>query len=127
LRDLVPITNIADTPDVLVVQTSLPANTFGEFVSLAKKQPGSLPHATMSATSIHNVEVNAITRGAGIQLKAVSVSGGAAGQTGPIADGKVNLLITTAPYVLREIRAGKVKALAIAHDQRSPASPACQP
>jgi tripartite-type tricarboxylate transporter receptor subunit TctC len=123
LRDLVPITNIADTPDVLVVQTSVPANTFAEFVALAKNQPGGLTYAVMSATSIHNVEVEAIMREAGIQLKAVPVSGGAGGQTGPIAEGKVNLLITTAPYVLREIRAGKVKALAIAHDERSPAFP----
>jgi len=123
LRDLVPITNIADTPDVLVVQSSLPVDTFAEFVALAKKRRGALTYAVMGTSSIHNVEVNAIMHETGIQLKAVPVSGGAGGQTGPIAEGKVNLLITTAPYVLREIRAGKVKALAIAHDRRSPAFP----
>ena len=118
LQNLVAVTNIADTPDVLVVRSGLPATTFEEFVALAKARPGELTYRT--GGGIHALEMLAVERAAGIQLKGISATGG---QTDPIVEGKVDLLITTGGYMLPHINSGAIRALAIAFDRRSEAFP----
>ena len=126
MQDLVAVTNIADTPDVLVIRTGLPATTFEEFVALAKARPGELTYRT--GGGIHALEMLAVERAAGVQLKGISVPAeslapGGNSQTAPIVQGKVDLLITTGGYMLPHIRSGAIRALAIAFDRRSESFP----
>ena len=129
MQDLVAVTNIADTPDALVIRTALGVTTFEEFVALAKARPGELTYRL--GGGIHSLEMRAVERAAGIQLKGIPVSRdsidpegpGGTDQTGPIAQGKVDLFITTGGYMLPHIESGLITALAIAFDRRSEAFP----
>jgi tripartite-type tricarboxylate transporter receptor subunit TctC len=118
LKDFVPVTKISDYPNALVAHSSVPANSFADLTSLAKARPGELTYVLISATSIHNLEIAALMREAGIRLKGIPESSGSGSAMKSIVDGKVNLVMTTAPYVLPHVRSGAIKALAIASDQR---------
>lgn len=125
LRDLVPVTRLAELPNVLVARSSLPAKTFEEFVSLAKSKPGQITYSGpgVSLTSIHGVEFQAIMKERGIDLKRLEIEGGNKGALEALKAGKLDVFMTTAPYVLPGVRSGVTRALAIAATHPSPAFP----
>ena len=125
LRDLAPVTRLAEEPNVLVARSSLPATTFEELVALAKSQPGQITYSGpgVSLTSIHGVEFAAIIEEGGIDLKKLPIEGGNNGALQALDAGTLDLFMTTAPYVLPGVRSGATRALAIAATHRSPAFP----
>jgi tripartite-type tricarboxylate transporter receptor subunit TctC len=125
LRDLAPVTRLAELPNVLVARSSLPASNFEEMVALAKSRPGQLTYSGpgLSLTSIHGVEFAAIIKERGIDLKRLPIEGGNNGALQALGAGSLDLFMTTSPYVLPGIRSGAIKALAIASPHRSSAFP----
>ena len=125
LRDLAPITRLAELPNVLVARSSLPASTFEEMVALAKRRPGQITYSGpgLSLTSIHGVEFAAIIEERGIDLKQLPIEGGNNGALEALKAGTLDVFMTTSPYVLPSVRSGATKALAIAATKRSPAFP----
>jgi tripartite-type tricarboxylate transporter receptor subunit TctC len=125
LRDLAPVTRLAELPNVLVARSSLPADTFEEMVDLAKSRPGQITYSGpgLSLTSIHGVEFAAIIKERGIDLKQLPIEGGNNGALEALKTGTLDVFMTTSPYVLPGVRSGVSKALAIAATQRSPAFP----
>jgi tripartite-type tricarboxylate transporter receptor subunit TctC len=125
LRDLAPLTRLAELPNVLVARSSLPATTFEEFVALAKSRPGQISYSGpgVSLTSIHGVEFSAIIKERRIDLKKLPIEGGNNGALQALAAGTLDVFMTTAPYVLPGVRSGAIRALAIAATHPSPAFP----
>lgn len=126
MQDLVAITNLADTPSVLVIRSDLGIKTFEEFVAFAKERPNELTYKT--GGGIHSLEMRAVQNAADIQLKGIdvpadSLAPGGNSQTAPIVQGKVDLLITTGGYMLPHIESGKINALAIMFNRRLDAFP----
>jgi len=116
-RDLVPVSQIAQVPLVMVVPANLPVGTAQEFAAYARARPGQLSYASPgSGVSMFATE---IFKGmARIDLTGVPYKGG-----GPalidVVSGQVHALFTSVFLVAPQVKAGKLKALAVASDRRS--------
>ena len=123
LTDLRPVTLITETPDVLIAHSSLGINTIEELVEHAQQNPGALTYSYIAPRSIHRVEFSSLFAELGIEATPdVSFTGSVAAMEA-IANGDIDLVITTAPYVAPLVDSGSAVALAVAHHERIPLLP----
>ncbi len=117
LRDLAPIDLIALVPNILVVHPSLPASTVQELVALLRARPGAYSYASGGAGSAAHLAVEYFKLVTGTDIVHVPYKG-----TGPamtdLLGGQVALTMTGLPPLAPQIRAGRVRALAVAGNQR---------
>jgi tripartite-type tricarboxylate transporter receptor subunit TctC len=78
MKDFAAITAIATLPTAFVVPPSLPAKTPGEFIALAKKDPGKLRYGSAGPGSIHHITMAAFADHAGIDVQHIPYRGGTA-------------------------------------------------
>ena len=117
-RDLVPVTLLAQSPNVLVVHPGVPAKTFRELVAYAKANPGKLNYASPGEGSGAHLAGELLGIDAGIQAVHVPYKGIAPAVT-DLLGGNVQMMFAGISTVLPHIRAGKLVALAIASPQRN--------
>lgn len=117
-KDITPISLVASMPFLVAAHPSLPANSPRELIDLARASPGKL----MISSASLETQVKTINKRAGIQLLHVPYKGGAQATNDAIA-GHVNLVVALLPVLLPQIRAGKLKPIAISAPRRSPAAP----
>lgn len=119
LKDLTPITLVAHVPNMLVVNPrTVPAQTFQEFVALAKANPGKYFYAsTGSGTSSHlsGVLLNQL---AGLDLTHVPYKGAVA-LNDVLSGESVQCMFATIPSAIQLVRGGKLRALAVTSLRRS--------
>ncbi|MGH8765384.1 MAG: Bug family tripartite tricarboxylate transporter substrate binding protein [Burkholderiales bacterium] len=122
LKDLAPISLIGSVPNALVVTPSLPVNSVRELIAMAKAQPGKLNYASSgTGTSLHlAAELFRIT--AGLDMQHIPYKGGAQAQI-DVMSGQAQFMFNVLPSALPQIRAGKLRALAVTGKTRSPALP----
>jgi tripartite-type tricarboxylate transporter receptor subunit TctC len=123
LKDLQPISLIGSVPNVLVVNPEVPANSVQELIAMAKAHPGKLNYASSgSGTSLHlAAELFRITGGR-LEMQHIPYKGGAQAQT-DVMGGQAHLMFNVLPSALPQIKAGKLKALAVTGATRSDALP----
>jgi tripartite-type tricarboxylate transporter receptor subunit TctC len=119
LKDLAPITLVAHVPNMLVVNPrTVPAQTFQEFVALAKANPGKYFYAsTGSGTSSHLSGV-LLNLQAGLDLTHVPYKGAVA-LNDVLSGESVQCMFATIPSAVQLVRGGKLRALAVTSLQRS--------
>ncbi len=122
VKDFAPVILVAGVPNVLVVNPSLPVNSVAELIAYAKANPGKLNFASSgNGTSIHlSGELFKVM--AGVQMVHVPYKGSAPAVQDLIA-GQVQLMFDNLPPSLPQIRAGKLRALAVTSATRAPALP----
>jgi tripartite-type tricarboxylate transporter receptor subunit TctC len=117
-RDLVPVAYVGGVPNVLVVTNDLPAKNVAELVALAKKDPGKINYASSGAGSTQHVAAEMFRDAAGIDIVHVPYKG-----SGPalidIVAGQVQMSFDTMPSVIGQIRAGKMRPLAVTTARRN--------
>ena len=123
LRDFTPITLTARAPNVIAVHPSLPVKSVGELIALAKAKPGALSYATSGVGSTPHLTAALFSSMAGITMVHVPYKGGAQATTDLVA-GQVPVGFAPIASVLSQIRAGRLRGLAISSLQRSPLLPA---
>jgi tripartite-type tricarboxylate transporter receptor subunit TctC len=123
LKDFTPITLIAATPLMLLVHPSLPARSVQELVALAKKRPNEIAHGSSGNGTILHLAAELLKTMSGIQMIHVPYKGSPQAVAG-LLSGEVALSFSTMPPALPNVRAGKLRALAVTTPQRSPAAPA---
>ena len=111
LRDLQPITLVAKVPEMLVVATSVPANTMQELVALAKSQPGKLNFASSGPGSMPHLAGELFKLTAGINIVHVPYRGAAPAVNDLLAQ-QVQMVFLDLPVLLPQIKAGKLKPIA---------------
>jgi tripartite-type tricarboxylate transporter receptor subunit TctC len=120
--DLAPITIAATQPSVLVATPKLNVASAAELVALLKANPGKYNYSSMGAGSISHLAMEALAARAGTQMVHVPYAG-----SGPavmaLLSGDTDLAALPAAAVMAHIKAGKLKALAVATERRSPALP----
>jgi tripartite-type tricarboxylate transporter receptor subunit TctC len=121
-RDFLPITTVALVPNVLAVNPNLPAKNVGELLALAKASPKKLTYGSNgNGTGQHLIGAQFEAMG-GVQLLHVPYKG-----SGPLTTdllgGQIDMSFDTITPVLPHIRAGKLRALAVTIDKRSPSLP----
>lgn len=119
LKDLTPITLVAHVPNMLVVNPrTVPAQTFQEFVALAKAHPGKYFYAsTGSGTSSHLSGV-LLNLQAGLDLTHVPYKGAVA-LNDVLSGESVQCMFATIPSAIQLVRGGKLRALAVTSLRRS--------
>jgi tripartite-type tricarboxylate transporter receptor subunit TctC len=126
LRAFVPITLLAATPNVFVINPAVPAKSVAEFIALAKKEPGKFSYASAGNGSSAHLNAEMLKAFAGIELLHIPYKG-----AGPaIADvmaGHAQLMIGNLPQFLPHIKSGKLRALAVTSTTRFAATPDLPP
>jgi len=122
LRDLQPITLVAKVPEMLVVATSVPANNMQELVALAKSQPGKLNFASSGPGSMPHLAGELFKLTAGINIVHVPYRGAAPAVNDLLAQ-QVQMVFLDLPVLLPQIKAGKLKPIAVGAPQRVPSAP----
>jgi tripartite-type tricarboxylate transporter receptor subunit TctC len=120
IRDTAPVASIARTPLVMEVNPSVPAKTVPEFISYAKANPGKINMATAGiGSSVHLAGVLFMTL-TGVQLVPVHYRNS---YVPDILAGQVQVVFSPVPTTIEQVRAGKLRALAVTSGTRSQALP----
>ena len=122
LKDLQPITLVATVPEMLVVATSVPANNMKELVALANSQPGKLNFASSGPGSLPHLAGELFKLTAKIDIVHVPYRGAAPAVNDLLAQ-QVQMVFLDLPVLLPQIKAGKLKPIAVGAPQRVPSAP----
>jgi tripartite-type tricarboxylate transporter receptor subunit TctC len=122
VRDLAPVTNIGSASFVLVTHPSLAVRNVGELVTLAKRRPGELTLGSPGYGGINHVAGEYFSQLTGVRFTHVPFKGSAPMLT-DIIGGHVMLAFDSTQATLPHVRAGKLRAMGIAAEKRSPIAP----
>jgi tripartite-type tricarboxylate transporter receptor subunit TctC len=121
-KDFAPVALVATVPIVLMVNPKVPANTVQELIALAKREQGKLNYASSGIGSTHHLAAALFKTLANVELQHVPYRGAAPAMNDLIA-GHVPMLFDNISTVIPQVRAGNVRALAVASPQRVPSLP----
>ncbi len=122
VKDFVPLTLVASTPYLLVLNPSVPAKTLKDFVALMKSQPGKLNYASAGAGSTTHLAMEMLKIVSGTDIVHVPYNGNGPAGTA-VLGGQVQALFGSMPAVLPQAKAGKMRPIAVGTAKRSPALP----
>ena len=121
-KDLVPISIIAEVPEVLISSPTAPFKTFQEFVAYAKNNPGKLNYASAGVGTLPHVTMELLLSRLGIKVTAVHYRGAAPAMTDMLS-GVVQLKLDTYATSHQQVEAGRLQMLGIATSKRSKLMP----
>jgi tripartite-type tricarboxylate transporter receptor subunit TctC len=122
VRDFEPVANLGTASFVLVVPTSLPVDSLKEFIAYAKARPGQLSYAGTSVGSVTHLSTEMFARAVGIRMEMIPYAGIPAAMS-DLLSGRTQFMSTGVIAALPQIKAGKLKPLAILAPQRHPQLP----
>jgi tripartite-type tricarboxylate transporter receptor subunit TctC len=122
LKSFVPVSMVGLAPLMLVVHPSVPAATTQALVKLAKARPQQLLYASNGNGSLSHLTTELFKHTAGIDMVHVPYKGGTPAVIDTIS-GQVSLIITAVPTLLAQVKAGKVRALAVTGAKRAAVLP----
>ena len=121
-KDLTPIGLVASIPIVVMAHPSLPVKSMSDIVALAKKEPGKLNIGTPPSPTLNYFGAEQFKSMTGADVVVVTYKG-----TGPLTTdllgGHIRLAFNTLPPAIGNIKAGAIKAIAVAAPQRLAAIP----
>jgi len=118
LRDFQPLTPVMTTATILVVHPSLPAKSLKELVALAKARPGQVTMGSAGNGGTLHLALEMLTKEAAVNITHVPYKGAAPAVIDVIA-GQLSGMFVDLPVISPYVKAGRVKALAMASPQRS--------
>lgn len=122
VSDFAPVTTLAATPLVLVVHPSLPAKSVRQLIALAKARPGDLNVASTGMGSVGHLAGELFKASTGTTMVQVPYNGGALAITA-VLSGEVQLYFATVPAALTQMKAGRLRALAVTSVKRIASAP----
>ncbi len=117
IKDFAPITFTTLVPQVLVVNPALPAKNLRELLDLARAAPGKLNYGTGGNGSANHLAVELMANMGGVSLTAVPYKGDAPAMTDAMS-GQVAMTLPTVVAALPNIKAGKLRAIAVTTQTR---------
>ena len=122
LRDFEPITQLTSGPEMLVIHPSLPAQSVKELIALVKSKPGVFNFSSGGAGTPNHLASELFKAAAGLDMTHVPFKG-----TGPalaaVMGGQVQMMMAGLPPALPQVKAGKLRGLAVTSPQRSRSAP----
>ncbi|HSQ03826.1 MAG TPA: tripartite tricarboxylate transporter substrate binding protein [Burkholderiales bacterium] len=122
IRDYAPITQLAESPNILAAHPSVPVKSFKELLAYVRTHPRQLNFASSSVGSVGHLTGELLNQLAGIDLQHVPYKGSGQAVIDLVA-GQVQLMFSGMSSVMPHIKSGRLKALAVTGAQRSPAVP----
>jgi tripartite-type tricarboxylate transporter receptor subunit TctC len=121
-RDFAPVSLVANVPHVLVANPAVQAGSLKELVALARERPGQLTMASQGVGTVSHLELVMLQEAAGIEFIHLPYKGSAPAQL-DLVGGRVQVMFDSIAATLPQIRAGKLKPLAVASEKRSSVLP----
>lgn len=122
VKDFSPVVLVTSAPLLLVVNLSLQAKSVPELIALAKAKPGQLNFANSGSGTTAHLAGELFKRMAGLNIVSVAYKGG-----GPaiiaLVGGEVQMYFSTIPAALTQVKAGRLRALAVTSSKRMPQVP----
>ena len=122
VRDFRSVAGIGVVPNVIVVYPGVPAKTMVEFVELARKSSTPLTYATAGIGTSNHLSGELLAQEAGIKLTHVPYKG-QPDALNDLLSGRVDMMPLTAALALQQVKAGKLRALAVTTAKRASAAP----
>jgi tripartite-type tricarboxylate transporter receptor subunit TctC len=118
VKDFAPVSFVASVPYVLVVDPKLPVRTVQEFIALVKASPGKLNYASAGNGSTHHFCGELLKSMSGIDIQHIPYKGSGPGIAG-LLGGEVSMMFSNVADIGSQIKAGKVKPLAVTATKRA--------
>lgn len=117
LRDFVPITMVADVPNLIIVPATLPVTTLKDFITLLKAKPGGYNYGSGGVGATNHITAELFQLVAGVRMSHVPYKSSAAGLTDVIS-GQIQMMLIGPPAAAPHVQAGRLRALAIVYNKR---------
>jgi tripartite-type tricarboxylate transporter receptor subunit TctC len=121
-KSFVPVSLIASGGNVIAVNPSLPANSIKQLIELAKSKPGQVRYASSGIGGFNHFGGELFNHMAGIKMMHIPYKGGGPAML-DVMTGQVEVSVGTLIQTLPHIRSGKLKALGVGSQKRSPVVP----
>ncbi len=122
VNDYLPVGQVTDTAQVMMVHPSVPVRTLPEFVAYAKQRPGQLNYASAGNGSLHHLGTELLKLRTGIDLVHIPYRG--TGETiSDLLSGRIQFYMNSPPPVIPFIRDNRLRALCTTGLERHPAMP----
>jgi tripartite-type tricarboxylate transporter receptor subunit TctC len=121
-KDLQPISLLASAPQMLVATPAVPADSFKAFIEHAKRNPGKLSYGSVGGGSASHLTMELLKSTAGVFIVHIPYRGFPPAVTDMLA-GNIDSMFAIIPAVLPQVRAGKMKALAVTALKRNALAP----
>jgi tripartite-type tricarboxylate transporter receptor subunit TctC len=118
VKDFAPVSMVATVPIILVVHPSVPAANPRELIAYAKANPGKLNVASPGAATLARLTGELFKQAAGIDLVIVHYKGGPPAVT-DLLGGQAQIMFANISDVITQVKAGKLRALAVTTARRS--------
>jgi tripartite-type tricarboxylate transporter receptor subunit TctC len=122
VKDFAPVATLTSSPLILAASPAVPATTLQQFVSLARAKPGTINFGSAGNGSFPHLSAELFRQLAKIEVVHVPYKGDGPAITG-LLGGEVQFLFASGPAVMSHIKSGKMRALGVTTEQRSPALP----
>lgn len=120
--DFTGISSFSRTPMMLLVSASSPYNTLGDLIAAAKKAPGIITFASLGIGTTTHLPAEMFAQAAGIKLQLIPYKASPLALPDVVSE-RVNFILGSTSTASEMVKAGKLRALAITSDTRSPAFP----
>jgi tripartite-type tricarboxylate transporter receptor subunit TctC len=121
-RDFVPVTQTTSIAFLLVVPASSPHQSVADLVAAARAKPEGIRYGSASPGNQSHLAAEMLAQAAGVRFLHVPYKGEAPAIT-DLLSGQIDMIFGTMPALLQHVRSGKLRPLAVAQPQRSPAAP----
>jgi tripartite-type tricarboxylate transporter receptor subunit TctC len=121
-KDFQAISNVADTPFILVVPTKVPVKNVKELIALGKAEPGKHFYGSVGIGSASHITSEMLNVMAGTRFQHVPYKGSGPASIAAMA-GEVTMYFGSGPEISNHVRAGTLRPLAISTEKRSPLAP----
>ena len=122
IKDFAPVSLMATTMNVLVINPALPVKTVSDLIKLAKAKPESLNFASAGNGTSNHLSGELFKSSAGIQISHVPYKGSAPAMV-DLLGGRISMMFDTVAQQTQNISSAKVRALAVTGPKRSPLLP----
>lgn len=126
VKSFAPITEVASVPDILAVNPALPVKSALDLIALAKAKPGTMNYSSSGTGTSPYLEMRLFEQLAGIKMVHVPFKGSAPAMTA-LLSGEVQLMFGAVSTTLAQVRAGKLRALAVSTAIPCPVAPEIPP
>lgn len=122
VRDFAPISLVAISPQLVVVHPSLPVKNIKELIALAKARPNEIHYASAGIGTVQHFAGELFNLRAGVKMVHVPFKGGGPSALNLVA-GHVQLSFDVIPVVINQVKAGKLRPIAVTAEKRTPLMP----
>ena len=122
LRSFAPISLVAMVPNIMVVNNAVPVKNVKELIAYAKANPGKINYGSPGNGSTAHLSMELFKAMTGTNMAHIPYKG-SAGVLADVMGGQISVTIDNMPVYLPQVKAGKIRALAVSPAKRSSAAP----